>query len=235
MPRARVAVKVRSNAGGGDGASHAAPPLRRSRPATRRARARPARTRGHQAPQVQVHALSRPEALGRDRRAASRRTRPAPTAAASTPSRAATRSSSSCATRWARRASSRATASTTPRSSSRARRPPPAIWALEDVVIETRAQITIRGAAFYSDEYVKQGGALADPLDRLRAHLRGDRVAQGPAEPAPHGERLGAGREDRVVSGDEAAARSSRTSTRPRSRDRAPGSRSAGSRARCDS
>jgi len=34
-----------------------------------------------------------------------------------------------------------------------------AIWALEDVVIETRAQITIRGAAFYRDEYVKQDGA----------------------------------------------------------------------------
>ena len=31
-------------------------------------------------------------------------------------------------------------------------------WALEDVVIETSFQITIRGAAFYSDEYVKQGG-----------------------------------------------------------------------------
>ena len=33
------------------------------------------------------------------------------------------------------------------------------IWALEDVVIETRWNITIRGAAFYHDEYVKQGGA----------------------------------------------------------------------------
>jgi hypothetical protein len=31
-------------------------------------------------------------------------------------------------------------------------------WALEDTVIETRAGITIRGAAFYSDEYVKEGG-----------------------------------------------------------------------------
>ena len=33
------------------------------------------------------------------------------------------------------------------------------IWALEDVVIETKWQITIRGAAFYRDEYVKQAGA----------------------------------------------------------------------------
>jgi hypothetical protein len=32
------------------------------------------------------------------------------------------------------------------------------VWALEDTVIETRAQITIRGAAFYTDEYVKQDG-----------------------------------------------------------------------------
>lgn len=32
------------------------------------------------------------------------------------------------------------------------------VWALEDTVIETRAGITIRGAAFYSDEYVKQDG-----------------------------------------------------------------------------
>ncbi|HVM98284.1 MAG TPA: nuclear transport factor 2 family protein [Candidatus Acidoferrales bacterium] len=32
-------------------------------------------------------------------------------------------------------------------------------WALDDVVIDTRAQITLRGAAFYEDEYVKQDGA----------------------------------------------------------------------------
>jgi uncharacterized protein (TIGR02246 family) len=32
-------------------------------------------------------------------------------------------------------------------------------WALEDTVIETRAGLTIRGAAFYTDEYVKQDGA----------------------------------------------------------------------------
>jgi uncharacterized protein (TIGR02246 family) len=31
-------------------------------------------------------------------------------------------------------------------------------WALHDVVIETRADIVIRGAAFYEDEYVKQDG-----------------------------------------------------------------------------
>jgi uncharacterized protein (TIGR02246 family) len=33
------------------------------------------------------------------------------------------------------------------------------VWALEDTVIETRAGITIRGAAFYTDEYVKLDGA----------------------------------------------------------------------------
>jgi hypothetical protein len=32
------------------------------------------------------------------------------------------------------------------------------VWALEDVVIETRWQITIRGAAFYEDEYSKHHG-----------------------------------------------------------------------------
>jgi hypothetical protein len=32
------------------------------------------------------------------------------------------------------------------------------IWALHDVVIETRANIVIRGAAFYRDEYVKVDG-----------------------------------------------------------------------------
>ena len=32
------------------------------------------------------------------------------------------------------------------------------VWALEDVVIETRFEITIRGAAFYRDEYVKRDG-----------------------------------------------------------------------------
>ena len=31
-------------------------------------------------------------------------------------------------------------------------------WALRDVVIETNADIVIRGAAFYEDEYVKQNG-----------------------------------------------------------------------------
>ena len=33
------------------------------------------------------------------------------------------------------------------------------IWALDDVVIDTRSEITIRGAAVYEDEYVKQDGA----------------------------------------------------------------------------
>jgi hypothetical protein len=33
------------------------------------------------------------------------------------------------------------------------------IWALEDTVIDTQWQITIRGASFYTDEYVKQDGA----------------------------------------------------------------------------
>lgn len=33
------------------------------------------------------------------------------------------------------------------------------VWALEDVVIDTKWQITIRGAAFYTDDYVKQDGA----------------------------------------------------------------------------
>ena len=32
------------------------------------------------------------------------------------------------------------------------------VWALEDTVIESHFQVTIRGAAFYTDEYVKQGG-----------------------------------------------------------------------------
>jgi len=33
------------------------------------------------------------------------------------------------------------------------------VWALRDVVIETKANIVIRGAAFYEDEYVKVDGA----------------------------------------------------------------------------
>jgi hypothetical protein len=32
------------------------------------------------------------------------------------------------------------------------------VWALDDVVIETEAKLTIRGAAFYHDEDVKIGG-----------------------------------------------------------------------------
>jgi hypothetical protein len=32
------------------------------------------------------------------------------------------------------------------------------VWALEDTVIETQWQITIRGAAFYTDDYVKHDG-----------------------------------------------------------------------------
>ncbi len=32
------------------------------------------------------------------------------------------------------------------------------IWALDDIVIETNANIVIRGAAFYHDEYAKVGG-----------------------------------------------------------------------------
>ena len=33
------------------------------------------------------------------------------------------------------------------------------VWALHDTVIETKANIIIRGAAFYEDEYVKVDGA----------------------------------------------------------------------------
>jgi hypothetical protein len=33
------------------------------------------------------------------------------------------------------------------------------VWALDDVVIETQAKLTIRGSAYYHDEYVKVGGA----------------------------------------------------------------------------
>ena len=33
------------------------------------------------------------------------------------------------------------------------------VWALDDVVIETQQEFTIRGAAFYRDEYVKVDGA----------------------------------------------------------------------------
>jgi hypothetical protein len=32
------------------------------------------------------------------------------------------------------------------------------IWALQDTVIDTQFEITLRGAAFYRDEYVKIGG-----------------------------------------------------------------------------
>jgi len=32
-------------------------------------------------------------------------------------------------------------------------------WALEDTVIDTQHEITIQGAAFYEDRYVKKGGA----------------------------------------------------------------------------
>ena len=32
------------------------------------------------------------------------------------------------------------------------------VWALEDVVIDTKWQISIRGAAFYTDDYVKRDG-----------------------------------------------------------------------------
>jgi bile-acid 7alpha-dehydratase len=32
------------------------------------------------------------------------------------------------------------------------------VWALDDVVIETQGEFTIRGAAFYRDEYVKVDG-----------------------------------------------------------------------------
>jgi SnoaL-like protein len=32
-------------------------------------------------------------------------------------------------------------------------------WALEDVVVDARRDFSLRGAAFYTDEYVKDGGA----------------------------------------------------------------------------
>ena len=40
------------------------------------------------------------------------------------------------------------------------------VWALDDTVIDTQWNITIRGASFYTDEYVKRDGALDDRTAR---------------------------------------------------------------------
>ena len=44
-------------------------------------------------------------------------------------------------------------------------------WALEDVVIHQDFGVTIHGASFYVDEYVKQDGVWLIAEDRLQADL----------------------------------------------------------------
>ena len=72
----------------------------------------------HQAAQVRLHALHRPEAVGRAAYACSSTMPWSPTATVRTPTRAPTTSSPGSARAWARRRFTRATASITPRSSS---------------------------------------------------------------------------------------------------------------------
>ena len=76
-----------------------------------------------------------------------------------------------------------------------------AVWALEDVVIEEKWGITIRGAAFYRDEYVKQDGRWRIRQHRLQADVRGDPVAEGRARPQAHRELVGHGRPERAPGG----------------------------------
>ena len=76
--------------------------------------------------------------------------------------------------RWAPPGCSRATAAPSPRSTSSGPADATGTWALEDVVIHQDFGVTIHGASFYEDRYVKVDGTLAHPRHGLQAHLRGD-------------------------------------------------------------
>lgn len=62
-----------------------------------------------------------------------------------------------------------------------------AIWALDDVVVHLDFDLTIRGAAFYHDRYVRQGG------DWLIAHTGYQRIYEE-MQPRPADLKLTAGR-----------------------------------------
>ena len=47
-------------------------------------------------------------------------------------------------------------------------------WAMDDVVVMVDWDLTLRGAAFYTDEYRKVERRVEDRPHRLQAHLRGD-------------------------------------------------------------
>ena len=80
------------------------------------------------------------------------------------------------------------------------------VWALDDVVIDTQWNITIRGASFYDDEYVKQDGRWLIAPHVVQAGVRGD--------PAPR-QRRGAVAH-RVVVGDRRPQQAPRRLTRSR-------------------
>ena len=59
-------------------------------------------------------------------------------------------------------------------------------WAMDDVVVMTDWQLTVRGAAFYTDEYLQGRRRVEDRPDRLQAHLRGDAAPGRRRRPAAH-------------------------------------------------
>ena len=52
------------------------------------------------------------------------------------------------------------------------------VWALDDVVVMTDFELTIRGCSFYEDEYVKRAGEWRIQQHRLQARVRGDPAAR---------------------------------------------------------
>ena len=61
------------------------------------------------------------------------------------------------------------------------------VWALDDVVVMTDFELTIRGCSFYDDDYVKQDGAWRIQRTGLQASLRGDPAPGQRRGPPAHG------------------------------------------------
>ena len=75
------------------------------------------------------------------------------------------------------------------------------VWALDDVVVDTQWNITIRGASFYDDEYVKRDGRWLHQAHVVPARLRRAPAARQRRRPVAHRVVVGDRRQSKLPAG----------------------------------
>ena len=164
----------------------------------------PGRDRGDQAAEVPVPPLPRPEALGRDRRVL-HGGRGRGVQRRQVRVRRARRDRRLPAPLDGRRDVPLEPPRAPPRDRATGPRPATGVWALDDVVIEEKWSLTIRGAPSTSDEYVKQDGRWRIRRTGYKRTFEEIQPRKDVAGPAAHRELVGHRRPERAPGGLRAA------------------------------